>query len=207
MAHILFLGFSFCVLLGALGVACFKSAVHAVLSLVFAFLNAAALYIMLKADFIALSTIIIYVGAVSVLLLFIVMTLTHSNTLNGFYKYRYWIIGLAFVFAAELITLSLFAPDPVPVIVHQLKIAGSRVEYLNGTQSGIYSLGVALYSKYMFLFILLAVLLFVAMVGAVIIVFQNRSSKFVRRQNASNQINRDSNKVVSLVEVEKGEGI
>lgn len=72
-------GFSSLILLGALGVVLFRKPVYSVLSLIFAFLNASALYILLGAEFVALSTVIIYVGAVSVLLLFVVMTLTQTD--------------------------------------------------------------------------------------------------------------------------------
>lgn len=201
MVDVLFFICAAGIVLGALGVVFLNNVVHAVLSLVFSFLNAAVIYVMVGAEFVALSTIIVYVGAVSVLLLFIVMTLT--NTLNGgvlksFYAYRYWIVGLAVAFAIELLLLNstTYYPSLQTLNAHTAS-----------TNSNVYDLGVLLYTKYMFLFVLLAVLLFVAMVGAVIIVFQNRSEKYVRRQSASTQVNRDPKDVVDMVTVKKRGGI
>ena len=188
-------GFSSLILLGALGVILFRKPVYSVLSLIFAFLNASALYILLGAEFVALSTVIIYVGAVSVLLLFVVMTLTQTDqqfALSKLKPYRHLIFGMGIVFAGELILLL--------QIPHTVSVSGNDV-------SNIKSIGRVLYTLYGLIFQCCAVVLLVAMVSAVIVTFQSRSVKHVKRQNPTNQINRKPEDVLQMVKVKRGEGI
>jgi NADH-quinone oxidoreductase subunit J len=192
---ILAYGFSSLILLGALGVILFHKPVYSVLSLIFTFLNASALYILLGAEFIALSTVIIYVGAVSVLLLFVVMTLTQTDekfAVSKLKPYQYWIFGMGALFAAELILL-LQVPHMVPD-------SGADV-------SNIKSIGSVLYTQYGLIFQCCAVVLLVAMVSAVIVTFQSRSAKNVKRQSPTDQINRKPEDVLQMVKVKRGEGI
>lgn len=188
----LFSGF---ILVAAAGVVLLKKPVYSVLCLIFAFLNASALYILLGAEFIALSTVIVYVGAVAVLLLFVVMTITQVDqrvSLRSLKPYRYWILAMAAFFAAELILLAQ-RPGTPTVPAEQA--------------SNIKSIGLLLYTQYGLLFQGCAVLLLVAMVSAVIITFQSRSNKFVKRQNPTDQINRDPKDVLRMVKVKQNEGI
>jgi NADH-quinone oxidoreductase subunit J len=192
---ILAYGFSSLILLGARGVVLLHKPVYSVLSLIFTFLNASALYILLGAEFVALSTVIIYVGAVSVLLLFVVMTLTQADerfAFSNLQPYRYWIFGMGIIFAAELIIL-LQIPNAASASVEKV--------------SNIKSIGRVLYSQYGLIFQCCAVLLLVAMVSAVIVTFQTRSVKHVKRQNPTDQINRKPDDVLQMVKVKRGEGI
>lgn len=189
--------FSGLILAGAIGVIISRKPVYSVLFLIFSFLNASALYILLGAEFIALSTIILYVGAVAVLLLFVVMTLTHpTESLNwaAVKAHRYWIGGMAIVFALELI-LAIQSPKlsaDIPSSVHM---------------SNIKAIGAVLYTKYGLIFQCCAVLLLVAMVSAVIVTFQSRSPKNVKRQKISDQINRNPDEILKMVKVKNKEGI
>lgn len=188
-------GFSSLILFGSLGVILFHKPVYCVLSLIFAFLNASALYILLGAEFVALSTVIIYVGAVAVLLLFVVMTLTQTDerfAVSKLKPYRYWIFGMGAIFAAELILLL-----QVPESIHASKSDVSNIK----------SIGRVLYTQYGLIFQCCAVLLLVAMVSAVIVTFQSRSVKQVKRQNPADQINRKPEDVLQMVNVKRGEGI
>lgn len=182
--------------MGSLGVILFQKPVYNVLSLIFTFLNAAALYVLLGAEFVALSTVIVYVGAVSVLTLFVVMTLTETDfkvALTSLKPYRLWILGIALIFAAELVILS-YAPS----------VDSSTMP---STASNIKAIGLLMYTQYGLIFQCCAVLLFVAMVSAVIVTFQNRSTKVVKRQNSTDQINRNPDEVLQMVKVKRGEGI
>lgn len=187
--------FSGLIILGALGVILCPKPVHSVLCLIFAFLNGAALYILLGAEFLALSTLIIYVGAVSVLLLFVVMTLSSAEGKLGLSQlkpYRYWVLSMAVIFAGELILLTQTAQ----------KSKGNIPSLSN-----IKTIGNLLYTEYGLIFQGCAVLLLVAMISAVIITFQSREVKFVKRQNPTGQINRNAADVVQLIKVKRGEGI
>lgn len=187
--------FSFLILIGSLGVILSNKPVYSVLSLIFAFLNAAALYILLGAEFVALSTVIVYVGAVAVLLLFVVMTLTQTDerfSMSKLKPYRYWILGMGSIFAFELILLT--------------QMPNTKLVAANNV-SNIKSIGRVLYTQYGLIFQSCAVLLLVAMVSAVIVTFQSRTLKQVKRQNPTDQINRDPNTVLKMVKVNRGEGI
>lgn len=173
----------------------FHKPVYSVLSLIFTFLNAAAIYILLGAEFVALSTVIVYVGAVSVLLLFVVMTLTHTDerfSLSKLQPYRYWILSMGIIFAIELILLLQTSNENLAAV---------------SKGSNIKSIGSVLYTQYGLIFQCCAVLLLVAMVSAVIVTFQSRTVKQVKRQNSTDQINRDPNTVLKMVNVKRGEGI
>lgn len=192
---ILAYAFSCLIIIGSLGVVLFHKPVYNVLSLIFAFLNASALYILLGAEFVALSTVIVYVGAVSVLLLFVVMTLTQTDerfSMSKLKPYRYWILGMGIIFAVELLLL-LQAPNTNLAVANNV--------------SNIKSIGSVLYTQYGLIFQCCAVLLLVAMVSAVIVTFQSRTLKHVKRQSPTDQINRDPNAVLTMVKVKRGEGI
>lgn len=193
---ILTCGISVLILAGSLGVILFQKPVYNVLSLIFTFLNGSVLYILLGAEFVALSTVIVYVGAVSVLTLFVVMTLTETDfkvALTSLKPYRFLIVGIGLIFAAELVILS---------YVPSVDTSGP-----SSKTSNIKAIGLLMYTQYGLIFQGCAVLLFVAMVSAVMITFQNRSTKVVKRQNPTDQINRDPKDVLQMVKVKRGEGI
>jgi NADH-quinone oxidoreductase subunit J len=187
--------FSGLILVGSVGVILSQKAVYSVLFLIFAFLNSAALYVLLGAEFVALSTLIVYVGAVSVLLLFVVMTLTRTEdkiTFAQLKPYKKWILGMAGVLALEL-----------GLLVPAVSMSSVSVSSI----SNIKLIGQTLYTKYGLAFQGCAVLLLIAMISAVIITFQVRMSKNVKRQNPTDQINRDPTNVLKMVRVKTGEGI
>jgi NADH:ubiquinone oxidoreductase subunit 6 (subunit J) len=123
------------------------------------------------------------------------MTLTQTDerfALSKLKPYRYWIFGMGAIFAAELIVLL-----QVPQTIHA---SGNDV-------SNIKSIGRVLYTQYGLIFQCCAVVLLVAMVSAVIVTFQSRSVKHVKRQNPTDQINRKPEDVLQTVKVKRGEGI
>lgn len=183
------------ILLGGVGVVISAKPVYSVLFLIFSFLNSAVLYILLGAEFVALSTIIIYVGAVSVLLLFVVMTLTNSaekSVLAKLITYRYWIGGIVGIFAVELI-VSLYSSKLTVELSHQ--------------PIALKDIGKVLYVKYALLLEGCAVLLLVAMVSAVIVTFQSRGVKNIKRQNPADQINRKPDEILRMVPIKNREGL
>lgn len=186
----LFYIFSALLLLGAFGVVFLRCSVHAVLALIFTFLNGSALYVLLGAEFVALSTVIVYVGAVSVLLMFVVMTVDDAER-KKWVGYKFFALLLGVFLMIELILLTK---------------AKERVIFCNmGTN--IVEVESLLYIKYGLVFQACAVLLLVGMVSAVIVTFQSRSKKIVKRQNPRDQIARDPNEVLTLVKVKQGEGL
>ncbi len=108
----LFSFFSFFLLLGAVGVVFSRHTVHAVLSLIFAFFNAAALLIMIGAEFVGFMLIVVYVGAVAVLFLFVVMMLDVDRDAlrSAVAPHKKWVIFFAAVFVIEILALVAYHP-------------------------------------------------------------------------------------------------
>ena len=172
-----------------------RNPVHSVLFLILAFFNAAGLFILLNAEFLAMLLVVVYVGAVAVLFLFVVMMLdiNYSELREGFQKYRS--LGL---FIAAVLLVELFAtffeytgnvkPLPSPGAVHNTK-----------------ALGQIIYTDYIYLFQLAGLILLVAMVGAITLTLRRRSG--VRTQIIADQNSRTREETVKLAKVVTGAGV
>jgi NADH-quinone oxidoreductase subunit J len=188
--------FSFLVLSGAIGVVFLVHPVHSVLSLIWAFFNSAALYILMGAEFIALSSLIVYIGAVAVLLIFVVMSFNKpdgSEFLTRIKKYRLWLFPLVSILVIEMFLLSFFK-QTIPI----------RTEI---TFFSIRDIGLVFYTQYGLIIQLCAVILLVAMVSAVILTFQTRSNKNIKRQIVNDQVMRDPKEILKMHKVESRKGI
>ena len=175
-----------------------KNPVHAVLFLIFAFFNAAGLFVLLGAEFIAMILIVVYVGAVLVLFLFVVMILDVDFAVlkAGFLKYLPAGATIGILFLIELVFI-LGAWVTAPAIVPQ---APTTAGVSNTT-----ALGQILYTKYVYLFEASGLILLVAMVGAIVLTLQHKRD--VKRQNISAQIGRTREEAVELVDVQSGRGL
>lgn len=180
-----------------------RNPVHSVLFLILAFFNAAGLFLLQGAEFIAMILVIVYVGAVAVLFLFVVMMLDINikEMRRGFV--RYVPIGLA-------IGAALFAELVVAVGAWQLEpalFAGAAatqtpdIEQVHNTEA----LGNLLYTHYVYLFQGAGLVLLVAMVGAIVLTLRQREG--VRRQRIADQVSRSSKDEVEVVKVPTGGGI
>lgn len=188
--------------MAALGVILFRNTVYSVLLLIFTFLNAAALFILLGAEFLAMSLIIVYVGAVAVLFLFVVMMLNISVVEAKKYIVKnYKLLSIvSIIFLAELIAIiylsvqqkSIVASAQTPIIFDGIK---------NNTQQ----IGLVLYNNFGYLFQVCGVILFVAIIGA--IALTHRQPKNIKRQNVAEQMKRNKQNSVKLISVKVGEGV
>lgn len=186
-------------LLSAFLVITAKNPVHSVLFLILAFFNAAGLFVLLGAEFVAMILVIVYVGAVAVLFLFVVMMLD-----TGFAELRkgamqYVPLGLVIggVLMVELVMVYLaweFAPDVT------MNIA-SPVSDLKNTES----LGRIIYTDYIYAFQIAGLILLVAMIGAIVLTHRRRPG--VRRQRIATQNNRKRGEAMEIQKVKTGEGI
>ncbi|MEM8788320.1 MAG: NADH-quinone oxidoreductase subunit J [Pseudomonadota bacterium] len=179
-----------------------RNPVHSVLWLILAFISSAGLFVLLGAEFVAMLLVIVYVGAVAVLFLFVVMMLdVDFAELRGEMS-RYTPIGmlmgliilmqLGFAFGAwEVTELASAQRDAVAPAVEE-------------TQNTI-ALGQLIYTKYVFLFQAASLILFVAMVGAIVLTLRHRED--VKRQDILAQIYRDPATAVELKDVKPGQGI
>ncbi len=199
IANIIFYAFSITLVMCALLVITVRNPVHAVLFLIFAFFNAAGLFIMLGAEFIAMLLVIVYVGAVAVLFLFVVMMLNVNfhELRSGFVKYLPLGLLIALVMLAQLLLVIKYSAGTIMPAV----VASPMPQGISNTKA----LGMLLYTNYAYPFQLAGLVLFVAMIGA--IVLTNRTREGVRKQNITKQIGRSRKDSVEIVKVQSGKGV
>lgn len=173
-----------------------RNPVHAVLFLILAFFNAAGLFLLLGAEFLAFILVIVYVGAVAVLFLFVVMMLDISfeKMREGFR--RYLPIGLmvgAILLSQLVLVVMAWVMDP--------KAIAASAPVGDNTRA----LGQVMYTDYFYPFQVSGLILLVAMIGA--IVLTHRPPKNVRRQDVKAQLDRTVADTIEIVRVESGKGV
>ena len=202
LASFFFYLFSVVMIASALMVVASRNPVHAVLFLILAFVNAAGLFIMLGAEFLAMILIVVYVGAVAVLFLFVVMMLDVDFDMLRQGYLQYLPIGglVGVVLMVELIAVvggALYAPEipatPVAPIPPPEEV------------SNVAAIGALLYTRYVYFFQAAGLILLVAMIGAIVLTLRHRTG--VRRQDISRQVARTPGEAVTVVRVETGRGI
>ena len=192
--------FSSVILLSALMVISARNPVHSVLFLILAFLNAAGIFVILHAEFLAMILIIVYVGAVAVLFLFVVMMLDIKTTIEKSNILQYMPIGLfiGFVFIAELV-----------IVLINTKLELSNMQILSNPLnkfaelSNTKAIGSVLYTDYILHFQLAGVILLIAMIGSIVLTLRERAG--VKRQSVAEQLSRSSK--IDLVDVKSKDGI
>ena len=179
-----------------------KNPVHSVLFLILAFFNAAGLFILLGAEFVAMILVIVYVGAVAVLFLFVVMMLdiNFADFRKGINTYLPFGIFLGLVLGIELVflvfqTLGRAAggagPSPAPTPL-PTQITNTR------------ALGQLLYTHYLYIFQVAGLILLVAMIGAIVLTLRRRGG--VQRQRIAVQNARRRGEVLAIKQVPSGTG-
>jgi NADH-quinone oxidoreductase subunit J len=199
IATLFFYLFAVILLASAATVVSARNPVHSVLFLILAFFNAAALFLIAGAEFLAMILVIVYVGAVAVLFLFVVMMLDvdFAELRSGFQ--RYLPVG-ATVGAVLFIELALvlggwrFAPDATTL---RLSPAPPQI-------SNTAALGRLLYTDYIFLFQAAGLILLVAMIGAIVLTLRDR--KISRHQSIRLQTGRTVAETLELVSMSIGVG-
>jgi len=177
-----------------------KNPVHSVLYLILAFVNAAGLFVMLGAEFIAMILIVVYVGAVAVLFLFVVMMLDVDFAVLKQGALQYLPIGMLIggIFLAELL-LVVGAWVIGPGIPHAIAAP------ISPAVSNIEALGLVLYTRYVYFFQAAGIILLIAMIGAIVLTLQHRVR--VKRQNISDQVARSPAMSIEIVKVRSGQGL
>ncbi|MFI4999576.1 MAG: NADH-quinone oxidoreductase subunit J [Reyranellales bacterium] len=179
-----------------------RNPVYSVLFLILAFFNAAALFVLIGAEFIAMILVIVYVGAVAVLFLFVVMMLDINLTelREGFLKYLPIgaLIGIVLFFE---ILFGLGVLGGAPGTVASLSHGGVQPVAVDNTRA----IGRVLYTQYFYLFQVAGLVLLVAMIGAIVLTLRSRPG--VRRQRAGEQINRTKEQAMTVVKVPTRGGV
>jgi len=179
-----------------------RNPVHSVLFLILAFFNAAGLFVLLGAEFLAMILVVVYVGAVAVLFLFVVMMLDIDfvELRQGFLEYVPIGALIGLVVLAELILVAssaIIEPQAGAAIAQPIPDIADR--------TNIQALGDILYTNYIYLFQGAGMILLVAMVGAIVLTLRSREG--VKRQVIADQVNRKREEGVVLVSVKPGEGL
>jgi NADH-quinone oxidoreductase subunit J len=177
-----------------------RNPVHSVLFLILAFFNAAGLFVLVGAEFLAMILVIVYVGAVAVLFLFVVMMLDINFTelRQGFQRYLPIGATIGFILLVELLLIFgawAFAPQLVATAPVPADPSISNTE----------ALGALLYTRYLYAFQASGVILLIAMIGAIVLTLRAREG--VRRQKISVQLARRREDAVAIVKVRSGEGV
>ena len=192
--------FSAIILLSSLMVISAKNPVHSVLFLILSFLNAAGIFVILHAEFLAMILIIVYVGAVAVLFLFVVMMLDIKSSISKENILQYMPIGLlvGLVFIAELVIVLI----NTKLDLTSIQILSNPMSNFVG-QSNTEAIGSVLYTNYILYFQLSGIILLVAMIGSIVLTLREREG--VKRQIISEQLDRRGK--IDLVDVKSGEGV
>lgn len=177
-----------------------KNPVHAVLFLILTFFNAAGLFVLLGAEFLAMLLVIVYVGAVAVLFLFVVMMLDvdFAELRAGFIKNAPVGLIVGGIVLAELVAL--FGVYGFELGVGK-QLAAVAPEGVSNTKA----LGLLIYTRYAYFFQGAGLVLLVAMVGAIVLTLRHKEG--VKRQSISAQVNRTPEMAVEVVKVAPGQAI
>ncbi|WP_274628570.1 NADH-quinone oxidoreductase subunit J [Arvimicrobium flavum] len=202
LGAIFFYLFAFVAIAAAFMVISARNPVHSVLYLILTFFNAAALFLLTGAEFLAMILLVVYVGAVAVLFLFVVMMLDvdFAEFKQGALQYAPVGALVGLILVAELIVVLggyTFAPElagsialPTPDIA---------------TRSNTAALGDVLYTGYVFYFQIAGLILLVAMIGAIVLTLRHKPG--IKRQNIPAQVARTPATAIEIKKVETGKGI
>ena len=179
-----------------------RNPVHSVLFLILAFVNAAGLFVLMGAEFLAMILIVVYVGAVAVLFLFVVMMLDvdFAELKRGALSYLPIGMLIGAVLLVELLTIVgawVIQPNVAKAITAPIPPAND----IPNTQA----LGLVLYTQYIYFFQAAGVILLVAMIGAIVLTLQHKPN--VRRQIIAEQIARRKTSAIEIVKVKPGQGL
>ena len=205
LAHSLFFYFfSTIAVFASIMVTVSRNTVYSVFFLILVFISISILFIMIGAEFLGMIMLIVYVGAVAVLFLFVVMMLNITEQLTKPSSRKGLINNIS---VGSIVGVIIFLE--LLVVVGGWKYKGTFVPLsatnLNMDISNTHALGNILYTDYIHLFQISGMILLVAMIGAITLTFSKREN--IKRQSYFDQIQREKDSAVSLVEVESGKGV
>ena len=199
---ILFYIFAAILLSSAMMVVAARNTVHGVLFLILTFFNAAGLFVLAHAEFLAMMLVVVYVGAVAVLFLFVVMMLNVELGQLQKATRRYSLVGglVGGTLAFELILM---------MVTWKTSSAAfdltSAPNSLYGGMPNTQALGNLLYTHYALIFQGAGLILLIAMIGAIVLTLRHREG--VRKQKVGDQLARQGKDSIRLVDIPSGSGI
>jgi NADH-quinone oxidoreductase subunit J len=200
LASIAFYVLSLIAVLSAFAVISARNPVHSVLFLILTFFTSAGLFVLLGAEFLAMLLVVVYVGAVAVLFLFVVMMLDvdFAELKQGFLSYLPAGVLVALALLAEL---ALVASAAMSAGGAPLAIAPAQPGEITNAEA----IGRVLYTDYLLVFQMAGLVLFVAMVGAIVLTLRHRPG--VKKQNIAAQVGRKRSEGVELKDIRPGQGL
>ncbi|MEN5081717.1 NADH-quinone oxidoreductase subunit J [Bosea sp. TWI1241] len=192
--------FSGILIASAVMVVCSRNPVHSVLFLILGFFNAAGLFLLLGAEFLAMLLVVVYVGAVAVLFLFVVMMLDvdFAELRQGFLQYLPVGALIGLIFAVELLlVVGTWTIDP--------KIVSAPVAAIPSDMTNTAALGHVLYTTYIYYFQAAGLVLLVAMIGAIVLTLRDRPG--IKRQHVPTQNARTKDAAMEVKQVPSHTGV
>ncbi|MGD9913834.1 MAG: NADH-quinone oxidoreductase subunit J [Rhizobiaceae bacterium] len=199
---IFFYLFAFVAVASAFMVIAARNPVHSVLFLILTFFNAAALFLLTGAEFLAMILLVVYVGAVAVLFLFVVMMLDvdFAELKRGALQYAPIGALVGIILAAELVIVVggyAFVPELATSVAQPIPDPAAR--------HNTAALGDVLYTDYIYYFQIAGMVLLVAMIGAIVLTLRHKQG--VKRQSIAAQVARNPATSIEVKKVETGKGI
>ena len=177
-----------------------KNPVHAVLYLILAFFNAAGLFVLLGAEFLAMILVVVYVGAVAVLFLFVVMMLDvdFAALRAGFIRYAPLgaLVGIIVGLELVMVVLSMIIQPG------SLRTASAPIPSIESGITNTEAIGRVLYTKYAYFFEAAGLILLVAMIGAIVLTLRHKEG--VKRQSVAAQVARHKSAAIQVIKVAPG---
>ena len=205
LAHaIFFYIFSLIAIVSAIMVTVSKNTVHSVFFLILDFISISCLFIMIGAEFLGMIMLIIYVGAVAVLFLFVVMMLNVAQQKNQWFSAR---VSSKHIPVGLIISTIIFFELIIVIGGWKYKpdLVSSMSLNIDSSISNTHAIGYVLYTDYIHIFQLSGMILLVAMIGAIVLTFRQRSG--VKRQSYFSQISRERSGGVELIDVPSNKGV
>jgi NADH-quinone oxidoreductase subunit J len=184
----LFFAFAGVVIASALGVVTSRNPVHSALFLVLTFFSCSAIWLMLEAEFLAITLVLVYVGAVMVLFLFVVMMLdiNVAKMREGFVSY----LPVGIVFALLMLAVMVYVVGPVGPDVMGTAALDNAVRHA-ADYSNTEALGEVLYTEYVLAFEIAAVILLVAIIAAITLTLRRRPTTKYQTPGKQIKVKRD----------------
>jgi NADH-quinone oxidoreductase subunit J len=180
-----------------------RNPVHSVLYLILAFFNAAGLFVLMGAEFLAMILVVVYVGAVAVMFMFVVMMLdiNFAELRQGFLRYVPigGLIGLILL-AELLIILGGWTLAPAAQTTEAVAVTPAIADVPN-----THALGRLIYTHYIYLFQVAGLILLIAMIGAIVLTHRRRPG--IRRQDIASQVARRPKDTIEIRNIPSGKGI
>ena len=205
LAHSLFFYFfSTVTIFAAIMVISFRNTVYSVFSLILVFISVSILFIMIGAEFLGMIMLIVYVGAVSVLFLFVVMMLNITEQVKKKTIRKGFINNLS---VGSLIGGVIFFELLIVFFGWEYKpnFISLSEKTFDANLTNTHALGNILYTDYIHLFQISGFILLVAMIGAISLTSKKKEN--IKRQNYFDQIQREKESSIELVDVESGKGV